>query len=112
MVSTRSSTLRMRCSLPSCTTPAHPWFIAMTPIMMPSTELPGRSRSRARSQTAGADDAVHLRSIWSTQVNEQQQPEEVPLEVVVQFTHYIRFVSVDPTKNRNRFYLLSWQPML
>ncbi len=43
---------------------------------------------------------------------EQPKPEHVPLEAVVQFTHYIRFVSRDPAKNRNRFYLLSWQATL
>ncbi len=41
-----------------------------------------------------------------------QHPEDIPIEVLVQFTYYVRFVSCDPTKNRNRFYLLSWQPDL
>jgi predicted DNA-binding WGR domain protein len=45
-------------------------------------------------------------------VTEQRQPEEVPLDALVQFTHYIRFVSLDPTKNRSRFYRISWQPTL
>jgi predicted DNA-binding WGR domain protein len=50
--------------------------------------------------------------LGSTQAAEQRQPEDVPLEAMVQFTRYIRFVSRDPAKNRNRFYLLSWQPTL
>jgi predicted DNA-binding WGR domain protein len=28
------------------------------------------------------------------------------------FTRYIRLESIDPTKNRARFYLLQWQPTL
>jgi predicted DNA-binding WGR domain protein len=30
----------------------------------------------------------------------------------VAFTHYARFVSIDPTKNRRRAYELRWQPAL
>jgi predicted DNA-binding WGR domain protein len=45
-------------------------------------------------------------------VSGEQQLETIPLDALVQFTDYIRFVSRDPTKNRNRFYLLSWQPTL
>ncbi len=45
-------------------------------------------------------------------MSDEQAPEEIPLEALLQFEHYIRFVSRDPTKNRNRFYLLSWQPTL
>ena len=45
-------------------------------------------------------------------MTEQRQPEAVPLDAVVVFTQYIHFVSHDPTKNRHRFYLLSWQPTL
>ncbi len=45
-------------------------------------------------------------------MSKEQAPEEIPPETLVQFAHFIRFVSLDPTKNRNRFYLLSWQPTL
>jgi len=51
-------------------------------------------------------------SVWSTQVSDKQHAEAIPLEALAEFTHYIRFVSRDPGKNRNRFYLLSWQPTL
>ena len=39
-------------------------------------------------------------------VSDWQQPGSVPVEVLTEFAHYIRFVSRDPAKNRNRFYLL------
>jgi len=58
------------------------------------------------------DDAIHSRSLWSTQVNDARQVEDISTETLVQFAHYIRFVSRDPAKNRSRFYLLSWQPTL
>ncbi len=45
-------------------------------------------------------------------MSDAQEPAEIPLDTLLQFQHYIRFVSRDPTKNRNRFYLLSWQPTL
>ena len=45
-------------------------------------------------------------------MSDKQQAEEIPIEALAQFEHYIRFVSCDPAKNRNRFYLLSWQPTL
>ncbi len=45
-------------------------------------------------------------------MSDVQQPEDIPIEVLVQFSHYIRFVSRDPAENRNRFYLLSWQQTL
>ena len=45
-------------------------------------------------------------------MNDEHAFENIPLDALVQFTDYIRFVSRDPTKNRNRFYLLSWQPSL
>ena len=38
--------------------------------------------------------------------------EESPTEGLEHFKHFIRFVSVDPVKNRARFYLLTWQPTL
>ncbi len=50
--------------------------------------------------------------IGSKAVGDGQQPGSVPVEVLAQFAHYIRFVSCDPAKNRNRFYLLNWQPAL
>ena len=31
------------------------------------------------------------------------------VEELVRFQHYVRFVSLNPAKNRARFYLLSWQ---
>ena len=34
------------------------------------------------------------------------------VEELAQFQHYIRFVSVDPSRNRARFYRLSWQRTL
>ncbi len=47
-------------------------------------------------------------------MNEGHGPEhEQPApEVLAQFQHYLRFVSLDPAKNRARFYLLSWQVSL
>ena len=45
-------------------------------------------------------------------MRDARQPEEILIETLMQFTDYIRFVSRDPAKNRNRFYLLSWQPTL
>ena len=42
----------------------------------------------------------------------KEQREEVPAEALAQFQHYVRFVSQDATKNRQRFYLLRWQPTL
>ncbi len=56
--------------------------------------------------------AVPVYSEWSKQVSDKQQLKDIPIEALVQFKHYIRFVSCDPTKNRNRFYLLTWQPAL
>jgi predicted DNA-binding WGR domain protein len=41
-----------------------------------------------------------------------EQREEVTAEELAQFQHYVRFVSIDIAKNRQRFYLLSWQPTL
>ncbi len=41
-----------------------------------------------------------------------EQREAAPAEALAQFQHYVRFVSQDAAKNRQRFYLLSWQPML
>ncbi len=43
-------------------------------------------------------------------MSDEQQPEDIPIDVLVQFAHYVRFVSHDPTTNRNRFYLLSAYP--
>lgn len=37
---------------------------------------------------------------------------EVVAEELSQFKHYVRFVSRDPAKNRERFYLLTWQSTL
>ncbi len=41
-----------------------------------------------------------------------EQREAIPAEALAQFHHYVRFVSQDMAKNRQRFYLLSWQPTL
>jgi predicted DNA-binding WGR domain protein len=35
-----------------------------------------------------------------------------PAVVVPPFARYLRLESIDPTKNRARFYLLQWQPTL
>jgi predicted DNA-binding WGR domain protein len=35
-----------------------------------------------------------------------------PAEAIARFQVYARFVSVDPAKNRYRFYSLTWQPSL
>ncbi len=37
---------------------------------------------------------------------------EIAAEELARFKHYVRFVSQDAAKNRQRFYLLSWQRML
>ena len=41
-----------------------------------------------------------------------EQREAIPAEELAQFQHYVRFISQDAAKNRQRFYLLSWQPTL
>ena len=41
-----------------------------------------------------------------------QQAEVIPIEDLAQFQHFVHFVSLDPAKNRARFYLLSWQASL
>ncbi len=45
-------------------------------------------------------------------MSDKQASANIPLDALVQFTHYIRFVSLDPSKNRSRFYRISWQPTL
>ncbi len=50
--------------------------------------------------------------MWSRPVSDKHASEHIPLDTLLQFTDHIRFVSRDPEKNRNRFYLLSWQPTL
>jgi predicted DNA-binding WGR domain protein len=50
--------------------------------------------------------------MWGTQVSNWQESEHISIEALAQFTDYIRFVSCDPAKNRNRFYHLSWQRIL
>ena len=45
-------------------------------------------------------------------MNNGHQLESVSTEALAHFEHFIRFVSVDPVKNRARFYLLTWQPTL
>ena len=45
-------------------------------------------------------------------MREDQGTEELSPEELAQFEQYIRFISQDAAKNRQRFYLLSWQPML
>ena len=42
-------------------------------------------------------------------MSEDRAADEVPIEELAQFQHYVHFVSRDPAKNRARFYLLSWQ---
>jgi predicted DNA-binding WGR domain protein len=39
-------------------------------------------------------------------------PEDVAAAELAQFQHYVRFVSLNPAKNRRRFYHLSWQVSL
>ena len=41
-----------------------------------------------------------------------EQREAIPAEELAQFQHYVRFISQDAAKNRQRFYLLSWHPTL
>jgi predicted DNA-binding WGR domain protein len=38
--------------------------------------------------------------------------EAVSPEKLAQFTQYVRFASIDPSRNRYRFYTLTWQPGL
>ena len=45
-------------------------------------------------------------------MSEDRAADEVPIEELAQFQHYVHFVSRDPAKNRARFYLLSWQVAL
>jgi predicted DNA-binding WGR domain protein len=66
----------------------------------PLADQAGGQRVTASEQEGGK----HVRT--------QQHPEDIPIEVLAQFGHYLRFVSYDPAQNRARFYLLSWQPAL
>ena len=45
-------------------------------------------------------------------MSEGQATEVLSPEELARFEQYIRLVSRDVSKNRNRFYLLVWQPML
>ena len=45
-------------------------------------------------------------------MSEGQGTEELSPEALAQFEQYVRFVSQDPAKNRQRFYLLGWQSTL
>ncbi len=47
-----------------------------------------------------------------TRMSESRETKAVSAEEVAQFTQYVRLVSRDPTKNRERFYVLSWQGTL
>ena len=47
-----------------------------------------------------------------TALMSDEQREAISAEALAQFRHYVRFVSQDAAKNRQRFYLLSWQPTL
>ena len=49
---------------------------------------------------------------YTSPMSEHQESEETSAEELAQFEQYIRFISCDPVKNRQRFYLLTWQPML
>lgn len=37
---------------------------------------------------------------------------DITAEQIAEFEHYVRFVSCDPAKNRQRFYLLAWHTSL
>jgi predicted DNA-binding WGR domain protein len=45
-------------------------------------------------------------------VSQWQQPELFPPAILAQFRCALRFVSIDPAKNRARFYTLHWQRSL
>ncbi len=45
-------------------------------------------------------------------MGEGQAAEAIPIAELAQFQHFVQFVSLDPAKNRARFYLLSWQASL
>ncbi len=45
-------------------------------------------------------------------MSEGQGTEELSPEALAQFEQYVRFVSQDAAKNRQRFYLLTWQSTL
>ena len=49
---------------------------------------------------------------YTAPMSEGQGTEELAPEALAQFEQYVRFVSQDPAKNRQRFYLLSWQSTL
>ena len=44
-------------------------------------------------------------------MHEQAMMPQVPVEQYVQFQSFVRLVSRDPATNRNRFYLLTKQPV-
>ena len=68
-------------------------------------------QNKSPTETRGSV-CLSVYSVWSKQVSDAQQSEEIPIEALAQFEHYIRFVSRDAAKNRSRFYLLSWHPTL
>ncbi len=45
-------------------------------------------------------------------MSEYRGTDTTSAEDVAQFTQYVRFVSRDPARNRERFYVLSWQGTL
>ncbi len=45
-------------------------------------------------------------------MGDSREAEEVLVAELSQFQHYLCFVSLDPAKNRARFYHLSWQVSL
>lgn len=45
-------------------------------------------------------------------MSESRETNAASAEDVAHFTQYVRFVSRDPTNNRERFYVLSWQGTL
>ena len=53
-------------------------------------------------------DSEHYTALMS----EHHESEENSAEELAQFEQYVRFVSQDAAKNRQRFYLLAWQSTL
>jgi predicted DNA-binding WGR domain protein len=41
-----------------------------------------------------------------------QVNDDIAVETLLQFTQHIRLISLDPARNRARFYLLQWQATL
>ncbi len=74
--------------------------------------MPGQLGQIGRGTETG-DQGTHIDAKhYTSPMSEGQGTEEFSPEELAQFEQYISLVSRDLARNRQRFYLLSWQPML